>query len=105
MRIDYRMDVRCTPRQLWSFLDDAEKQKLWLTTLVEFVPTSALPRAAGTTFDLRVREGRRVAVISMVTRRGPSGFEIVACQNTDRVEGADTHVVDNSGFRPASYRS
>lgn len=61
MRIDYRMDVRCTPRQLWSFLDDAEKQKLWLTTLVEFVPTSALPRAAGTTFDLRVREGRRVA--------------------------------------------
>ena len=48
---------------------------------------------------------RRVAVISMVTRRGPSGFEIVSCQNTDRVEGADTHVVDDDGFHPASYRS
>ncbi len=48
--------------------------------------------------------GRRVAVISMVTRRMPSGFEIVSCQNTDRVEGADTHVVEGDGFRPASYR-
>ncbi|MEM8854456.1 MAG: SgcJ/EcaC family oxidoreductase [Pseudomonadota bacterium] len=48
--------------------------------------------------------GPRVAVITMVTRRGPSGFEIVSCQNTDRVDGADTHVRDAKGFRPASYR-
>lgn len=47
---------------------------------------------------------RRVAVITMVTRRGALGFEIVSCQNTDRVEGADTHVADSDGFRPASYR-
>ena len=47
--------------------------------------------------------GRRVAVISMVTRRVPSGFEILSCQNTDQVEGADTHVVDSGGFRPASH--
>ena len=46
----------------------------------------------------------RVAVISMVTRRGPDGFEIVSCHNTDRIEGADTNVRDASGFRPASYR-
>ena len=49
--------------------------------------------------------GRRTAVISMVTRQGPSGFEIVSCQNTDRVEGADTHIKDGDGFRPASYRT
>ena len=47
---------------------------------------------------------RRVAVITLVTRRAASGFEIVSCQNTDRVEGADTHVADDDGFRPASYR-
>ena len=28
---------------------------------------------------------RRVAVITLVTRRAASGFEIVSCQNTDRV--------------------
>jgi hypothetical protein len=61
MRIDYRMEVHCTPWQLWPFLDDTEKQKLWLTTLLDIVPTSAIPRSAGSTFDLRVREGRRVS--------------------------------------------
>jgi Polyketide cyclase / dehydrase and lipid transport len=61
MRIDYRMEVHCTPWQLWPFLDEAEKQKLWLSTLVDIVPTSPIPRSAGSTFDLRVREGRRVS--------------------------------------------
>lgn len=48
--------------------------------------------------------GRRVAVLSMVARRGAQGFEIVSCHNTDRVEGADTHLRDADGFRPAQYR-
>ncbi len=61
MHIEYRAEFRCTPWQLWPFIDDAEKQKLWLTTLVDIVPTSQLPRAAGATFDMRVREGRRIA--------------------------------------------
>jgi hypothetical protein len=61
MHVEYRAEFRCTPWQLWSFLDDAERQKLWLTTLVEFAPTSQLPRAVGTTFDMRVREGRRIS--------------------------------------------
>ena len=48
--------------------------------------------------------GRRIAVISMVAVRGADGFMIVSCQNTDRVEGADTHVVDQKGLRPTSYQ-
>jgi hypothetical protein len=55
------MDVRATAWQLWPFHDEAEKQKLWLTKLVDILPTSAIPRAAGSTFDLRVREGRRIS--------------------------------------------
>ena len=49
--------------------------------------------------------GQRVAVISMVTQRQEDGFRIVSCQNTDRVEGADTHINAMSGFQPASYQS
>ncbi|MEX0676487.1 MAG: hypothetical protein WD063_05395 [Pirellulales bacterium] len=55
------MELRSTPWQLWPFLDEAEKQKLWLTTLVDIVPTSPILRSAGSTFDLRVREGRRIS--------------------------------------------
>ena len=61
MHVEYRAEFRCTPWQLWPFLDDAEKQKLWLTTLLDVVPTSQVPRAVGATFDMRVREGRRTS--------------------------------------------
>jgi carbon monoxide dehydrogenase subunit G len=61
MHVDYRAEFRCSPAQLWPFLDDAEKQKLWLTTLVDITPTSEWTRTVGSTFDMRVREGRRVS--------------------------------------------
>jgi hypothetical protein len=61
MHIDYRAEIRCPPAVLWSFIDDIEKQKLWLTTLVDVRPTSTLERAVGSTFDMRVREGRRIS--------------------------------------------
>jgi hypothetical protein len=61
MRIEYRMDLRCTPWQLWPLLDDPERQKLWLTTLVDFASTSPVPRMVGSTFEFRAREGRRIS--------------------------------------------
>ena len=46
----------------------------------------------------------RIAVISMVAvRQQEKGFRIVSCHNTDRVEGADTHIRTGSGFNPVSY--
>lgn len=61
MRVEYRQEVRCTAWQLWPYLDDGEKQKLWLTTLIELAPTSQIPRVVGSTFEFRVREGRRIS--------------------------------------------
>ncbi len=61
MRIEYRAEFRCTPEQLWPFLDDPEKTKQWLTTLVDIVPTSRHERTVGTTFDMLVREARGIS--------------------------------------------
>jgi hypothetical protein len=61
MHVEYRAEFRCTPWQLWPLLDDVDKQKLWMTTLLEIVPTSQIPRAVGATFDMRVREARRIS--------------------------------------------
>jgi hypothetical protein len=61
MRTEYRIEIRSTAWQLWPYLDEAEKQKLWLPTLVDIASTSTHPRAVGSTFDLRVREGRRIS--------------------------------------------
>ena len=61
MHVEYRAEFRCTSEQLWPFINDADKQRLWLTTLVDIVPTSRLERAVGSTFDMRVREGRGIS--------------------------------------------
>ncbi|HEX3725701.1 MAG TPA: SRPBCC family protein [Pirellulales bacterium] len=61
MHIEYRAEFHCTRRQLWPFLDEPDRQKLWLTTLIDVVPTSPMSRSVGATFDMRVREGRRTA--------------------------------------------
>ena len=46
----------------------------------------------------------RIAVISMVAVKDPdAGFMLVSCHNTDRVDGADTHVRSAGEFRPARY--
>jgi hypothetical protein len=61
MQIKHRAEYRCTPWQLWPYIDEPDKQKQWLTTLIDAVPTSQLARAVGTTFAMRFREGWRVA--------------------------------------------
>ena len=61
MRVEFRKEFRCTPWDVWPFLNDPEKQRLWLTSLLDFVPTSSIPRTVGSTFDLHMRRGRRVA--------------------------------------------
>lgn len=48
--------------------------------------------------------GRRTTVMSFVTRHAAAGFEIVSAQNTDRVEGADTHIAADGAVGAASYR-
>lgn len=46
----------------------------------------------------------RIAVISMVAvRQDTRGFRLVSCQNTDRVEGVDTHIRLNDQLTPAKY--
>ena len=53
-----------------------------------------------------VTADQRVAVITIVAhRQSKGGFRIVSCQNTDRVDDADTHLKTDTGFRPATYQT
>ena len=47
--------------------------------------------------------GPRVVVITLVAERRDDGFVIVSGQNTDRVDGADTHVAGAAGLSAARY--
>ena len=87
------------------------KAKVEVTELAERTPTldihivHTVSTLDGQTAEDGSAAGRRMAVISMVARRGPPGLEIVSCQNTDRGAGADTHVTNNGDSRRVSYRS
>jgi len=60
------MKVRVTtvierPQQhVWSFFEDPEKLKLWVPGLVELRITSPSPHGPGSTYVMRMKEGRRV---------------------------------------------
>lgn len=47
--------------------------------------------------------GRRTGIMSLVAQVTSGGLEIVSAQNTDIIEGVDTHVVSDDGRATASY--
>lgn len=51
-----------------------------------------------------VPPGARTTIFCFVLRRGPKGWRCASAQNTDVVPGAETHVVEQDGLRPVSYR-
>jgi carbon monoxide dehydrogenase subunit G len=57
MRIARTVEIACAPEQLWPFLDEPEKQKLWMKGLLE--NEQAGPRGVGATFRMTIREGRK----------------------------------------------
>lgn len=85
-----------------SYVNITELKARKLTDNIEIVHTvSTLDGQTGPSDEV---PERRIAVISMVTvRQGMDGFRIVSCQNTDRVEGMDTHVRSQSELRPVKY--
>ncbi len=62
MRIERSLEILCSPLVLWNFIDDPEKMKLWMKGLQEIVPDQEGPTQVGHTFQMKIKEGRRVAV-------------------------------------------
>jgi carbon monoxide dehydrogenase subunit G len=61
MKMEHTMEVRCSPEHLWPFLEEPEKQKLWMKGLLANERTGEGPRGAGSTFRMKIKEGRKVA--------------------------------------------
>lgn len=60
METKLSVDVACRPETLWAYISDPERQKLWLKGVVENRKTSEGPERAGSTFLMKVKEGRKV---------------------------------------------
>lgn len=60
MNINYSTEINAPSNVLWTWLDDSEKIKLWMKGVEDDVPTSDGPRRVGSTFRMKIREGRKV---------------------------------------------
>lgn len=60
MRVTLRFLIDCAPEHLWSFFGDTEKLALWVPGFESIEITSPPPHGAGSTYDMRMREGKRV---------------------------------------------
>ena len=61
MRIAVTEVFACSPETLWAHIAEPEKQKLWMKGLLSNEPTSPGPRGVGSTFRMRIQEGRKAA--------------------------------------------
>jgi uncharacterized protein YndB with AHSA1/START domain len=61
MRMEYHAEFACTPEKLWPFLEEPEKQKLWMKGLLENRLTSDGPARPGSTFAMKIKEGGSVS--------------------------------------------
>jgi hypothetical protein len=60
MRIIHTTWFNCPAARLWPFLDEPERQKLWLKGLLSNELTSEGPVRPGSTFRMCIQEGRKV---------------------------------------------
>lgn len=69
--ITYARDFACTPAELWRWLVESDKLKLWLKGTEEHRYLAPGPVAKGSKFVMSIKEGRRAT---------PYEGEILACE-------------------------
>lgn len=61
MRTAYSIEIGCSPAHLWPYLEEPERQKLWMKGLLDNVATSAQQTGVGATFKMKIKEGGKIA--------------------------------------------
>jgi uncharacterized protein YndB with AHSA1/START domain len=61
MRLETTALFACPVERLWQHIEDPDKQKTWMKGLLSNEPTSAGPKGVGSTFRLKIQEGRKPA--------------------------------------------
>lgn len=62
MRIEHTAEFRCTPEELWPYLEEPGKIVLWMKGVESLELDQPGPARVGSTGKMRIREGRKVQV-------------------------------------------
>ncbi len=61
MRIEHSVEINCSPEQLWPYLEEPEKQKLWMKGVISNEPTDPGPTRVGSRSVMKIKEGGKIA--------------------------------------------
>jgi len=61
MRIEHSMEIACSPEHLWLYLEEPEKQKLWMKGVLSNEPAEAGQTRVGSRSVMKIKEGGKVA--------------------------------------------
>jgi uncharacterized protein YndB with AHSA1/START domain len=93
------------PREaVWPYLEDPEKIKQWMIGVVEDRPTSAGPTRVGSTFEMDIKEGRKITTyqgeVTKYDRPRLMGVKMVgSCGKQPMTMFADYELSDLGGGR------
>jgi len=62
MELNDAVEIGRPPEQVWEWLSDFDKKKRWMKGLLEEKWTEGAPGAAGSRFEVRIKEGPGVSV-------------------------------------------
>ncbi|MDR2007889.1 MAG: SRPBCC family protein [Alphaproteobacteria bacterium] len=60
MKITYSFELNADINKVFSYFDDADKQKLWLVNVVEMIPHPDKKDEKGEPFTMRMKHGKKI---------------------------------------------
>ncbi|KAA3631925.1 MAG: hypothetical protein DWQ02_15595 [Bacteroidetes bacterium] len=73
MKLQLSTQINCPPRQVFSWIDDPEKAKLWQKGVKKTEILKETPEKTGTTFREEIEEnGKRLIIFGEITRYVPN---------------------------------
>ena len=64
--IRYTAEFQASRDAIWPWLEEPEKIQLWMQGVVDDRPTSAPPTRVGSTFEMDIKEGRKITTYAGV---------------------------------------
>jgi len=114
----YSRTFSCTPERLFDHLEDPAKIVQWMTGVIEDRPTSPGPTRVGSTFTMKIKEGRKISEnqgrvthferprrLSVAMSGGcfPEGMEMAIDYRLEPVSGTATRLDYTCAFEPKGF--
>ena len=107
MRVEHSIEIACSPEHLWLYLEEPEKQKLWMKGVLSNESAEAGPTRVGSRSVMKIKEGGKIASYDIeVLRYAPPehlGIKIWGGSFSDMVAFVDYTLHDLCGRTRLDY--